>query len=85
MKKKKSKKPKKRKKAAKSPARRRRAARVRPIVGPFQIELPLQMPLFPLTSSALPSLDERARPVTGADGTDAVVADGTATKPGDDG
>ena len=50
MKKKKAKKPKKRKNAAKS-SRRRRAARVRPIVGPFQIELPLQMPLFPLSSS----------------------------------
>jgi hypothetical protein len=52
MKKSKPKKPKKRKKATKSSSRRRRGARVRPIVGPFQIELPLQMPLFPLSSTS---------------------------------
>ncbi|MBM4281391.1 MAG: hypothetical protein FJ137_11750 [Deltaproteobacteria bacterium] len=48
---------KKRKKAKATPkkaARRRRAPRVRPIVGPFQIELPLQIPLFPLTSTLPP-------------------------------
>jgi hypothetical protein len=49
---KKAKKPKK--KRAKKPARRR-APRIKPIVGPFQIELPLQMPLFPATSSTPPT------------------------------
>jgi hypothetical protein len=48
MKKPRAKKRKKTKKAAAKP-RRRRAARVRPIVGPYQLELPLQMPLFPTT------------------------------------
>jgi hypothetical protein len=74
MKKKKPKKAKKRKTAAKS-SRRRRAARVRPIVGPFQIELPLQMPLFPLLSSspseqAAPAPVEEAAPADAAGSVD---------------
>jgi hypothetical protein len=47
-------KPRKKRKAKKASQRRRRAPRVKPIVGPYQIELPLQMPLFPATSSTPP-------------------------------
>lgn len=49
MKKKKGKRARKKKKRDKvGPAgRRRSASRVKPIKGPFQMELPLQMPLFP--------------------------------------
>ena len=43
---------KKQKKTAKAKARR---LKVKVHKGPFQIELPLQMPLFPLTSSTAPS------------------------------
>jgi 2-succinyl-5-enolpyruvyl-6-hydroxy-3-cyclohexene-1-carboxylate synthase len=52
-KKKKTKKRKRSGKVAKKAARRRRTT-IKPIKGPFQIELPLQMPLFP-------NLDSRPR------------------------
>ena len=80
MKKKKAKKPKKRKNAAKS-SRRRRSARVRPIVGPFQIELPLQMPLFPLSS---PVVEPPAPVAADAPAADAPAADDPADGDGGD-
>lgn len=52
--KKKSKRKKKKVKAAKKVAPRRRA-RVKPHRGPFQIELPLQMPLFPMEAVHAPA------------------------------
>jgi hypothetical protein len=55
MKKKKPSKAKKRKKKkAKAKAPPRRRARIKPHRGPFQIELPLQMPLFPIEPSSAP-------------------------------
>lgn len=65
------------KKKARAEARsRRRRARITPIVGPFQFELPLQMPLFALESSTAlaPPVDEKTttvvegRPTTERDG-----------------
>jgi hypothetical protein len=56
-KKSKRKKRKKTKGAKKKAPRRRRPPRVRPIVGPYQIELPLQMPLFPLSSPPVSTLE----------------------------
>ena len=35
-------------KSARPPAARRRRVRIKPHKGPFQLELPLQMPLFPV-------------------------------------
>jgi hypothetical protein len=64
---------KKKKPAKKSPAKkkaraearsRRRRARIKPIVGPFQIELPLQMPLFALESSTAPAPPVDEKPAT---------------------
>jgi 2-succinyl-5-enolpyruvyl-6-hydroxy-3-cyclohexene-1-carboxylate synthase len=51
---KKPKRKKKKAKKAKAKLRARRRARVKPHRGPFQIELPLQMPLFPHEPSAPP-------------------------------
>jgi len=55
MKKKKSKTKKRKKKKAKAKTPARRGARIKPHRGPFQIELPLQMPLFPIEPSPAPS------------------------------
>jgi hypothetical protein len=46
---------KKKKPAKKKPRSSRRRARIKPIEGPFQIELPLQMPLFLLEPSVAPA------------------------------
>ena len=56
---------KKKKPAKKKPRSSRRRARIKPIAGPFQIELPLQMPLFPLEASVAPAsvLDEKIAPL----------------------
>lgn len=45
---KKTKRNRKKHKTARAPAARRRRVRIKPHKGPFQLELPLQMPLFPV-------------------------------------
>jgi hypothetical protein len=55
---------KKKAKAKKARASRRRRTRVKPIVGPFQIELPLQMPLFPHEPSSAPARPEGTPPAS---------------------
>ena len=49
-------------KGAQRPASRRRRVRIKPHKGPFQLELPLQMPLFPLQTVPSPSAAIAAQP-----------------------
>ena len=74
-----TKKPKRKKKGkakkAKAKLRARRRTRVKPHRGPFQIELPLQMPLFPHEPAPPP------RPADGATPDDADVGGPSAQEP----
>ena len=51
-----SKRTRKKHKGAQRPAVRRRRVRIKPHKGPFQLELPLQMPLFHLQTVSSPAM-----------------------------
>ncbi|HEY1099764.1 MAG TPA: hypothetical protein VGF99_12595, partial [Myxococcota bacterium] len=54
----------KKRKGGRTPGLRRRRVRIKPHKGPFQLELPLQMPLFPLQTVASPSSTASSHPST---------------------